>query len=236
MAADSADQLVCVRPPFTRAFRMLPSRYPPVGIFDGLVSADQLQTLFEIEARTNDRLADELGLIDLVEPGDRLTGSGTTPIMAAFTHPPQDGSRFTDGSFGVYYCGDSENVVIDECAYHRARFLRASNEPSCTVEMRMLVGNLQTPLHNGLDGDLPDTVLDPDSYAVSQGWGAALRDSGAYGLLYPSVRRANGQCAALFRPPAISPVTQSAHYHFRFDGHRISHVFQVSDERTPGQD
>lgn len=231
MPAEQASQLTTAWPPFTRAFRVIPSRFPPVGIFDGLADPDELDTLFEIEARTNDRLASDLGLVDLVKPADRLVGEGTTPIMAAFTHPPQGGSRFTDGSFGVYYCGDSEDVAIRESAYHRQRFLRASNEPPCTVEMRMLIGALQTPLHDGLQRALPAEVLDPDSYAVSQAWGQALRDANSFGLTYPSVRAAGGRCAALLRPPAIGPVSQSAHFHYRFDGHEISHVYQVSNDR-----
>lgn len=231
MAAETAAELATVWPPFRRAFRIVPSRYPPVGIFDRLADPGELETLFEIEARTNDRLADELGLIDLIDPADRLVGHGTTPIMAAFTHPPPGGSRFTDGSFGVYYCSDTATVAIHESAFHRARFLRASHEAPCTVEMRLFVGNLRERLHDGLNGNLPHAVLDPDSYTLSQLWGSALRDAGAYGLLYPSVRRAGGRCAALFRPPAIGPVSQSAPYHFRFDGDKISHVFRVSHDR-----
>lgn len=231
MAVDRVAQLTTIQSPFARTFRAVPSRYPPVSVFDHLVDAGELEALYELEARTNDRLADELGLIDLVAPEDRLVGPGTTPIMAAFTHPPQSGSRFTDGSFGVYYCGDSEDVAIAESAHHRARFLRASGEPPCTVEMRLYVGTLQTELHNGLEGALPDAVLDPGRYAASQSWGRALRDAGAFGLLYPSVRSDGGRCAALFRPPAIGPVTQSAHYHFRFDGQRVTDAFEVSHGR-----
>jgi hypothetical protein len=231
MAVGSATDLEPCEPAFTRAYRIVPSRFPPVGIFDALVDSTELETLAAIEARTNNRLADELGLLDLVSPENRLVGAGTTPVMAAFTHLPVGGSRFTDGTFGVYYCADSAEVAIRESAYHRERFLRATSEPPCHVEMRLWIGCLQTPLHNGLNGYLPAEVLDPDDYAVSQHWGGVLRDAGAYGLLYPSVRHASGRCAALFRPPAISPVTQGTHYHFRFDGERINQVFEVSQTR-----
>lgn len=231
MTARTALELQQTSPPFRRAYRIVPSRFPPVGILDQLVDPDEIEVLAAIEARTNDRLADELGLIDLVAPADRVVGPGSTPIMAAFTHPPTGGSRFTDGSFGIYYCADAEQVAIEESAYHRSRFLRATNEAPCHVEMRLWVGNLQTTLHNGLGQALPQVVLDPNSYSVSQAWGDALRNANAYGLLYPSVRHSGGQCAALFRPPAIDDVVQGAHYHFQFDGHRISRTYKVSQLR-----
>lgn len=212
------------RPAFTEAHRIVPSRYPPVGIFDKLGDPALLS---DIESRTNDRIAEEVGHIGLVDSDDRLVGPGTTPIMAAFTHPGLGRSRFSDGNYGVYYCADNADTAIRESAHHRAHFLRVSNEGPCKVEMRRYVGELQADLHEGLDGALPASVLDPDSYAVSHAWGRALRDAGSYGLTYPSVRHVGGRCAALFRQPAIGPVKQSAHYQFVFDGERIAEVVQL---------
>lgn len=211
-------------PAFSRGFRIVPSRFPPVGVFDGLVDPEELETLYEIEALTNDRLSEDLGLLHLVRPEDRVVGFGTTPIMASFTHPNPGGSRFSDGSFGVYYCGDSEEVAIRESVHHRERFLRFTGESSCRIEMRLYSGELQRDLHEGLEGRLPDGVLDPDDYTVSQHWGKKLRESGSFGLTYPSVRYPGGLCAALFRPPAISPLRQGRHYEFRFDGAHITEV------------
>ena len=221
------DDLPVGPPRFTMAYRLVSSRYPPVGIFDQLVDADELDTLHAIEARTNDRLSDDLGLLGLVEPGDRIVGAGTTPVMAAFTHPNPDGSRFSDGRFGVYYCAASSHTAIRESAHHRARFLRATKEAGCQVEMRQYIGKIQRPLHDGLDGRLGTEVLDPESYAAGQALGAALRQAQSWGLSYPSVRDPGGQCAALFRPPAMSAVRQSKHFSFHFDGQRIVSVVEL---------
>jgi hypothetical protein len=51
---------------------------------------------------TNPRLREEAGNLTLVPLEDRVSGPGTTPIMAAFTHLNPEGSRFSGGSFGVY--------------------------------------------------------------------------------------------------------------------------------------
>jgi hypothetical protein len=74
--------------------RIIPSRYPSIGPFDRVSRAEDLEALYQLEARTNPRVRQDWGELDLVRPEDRLTGPGTTPIMAAFTHPNPDGSRF----------------------------------------------------------------------------------------------------------------------------------------------
>ena len=79
-------------------YRIIPSRFPPIGLFEKVADPDDLEAVFQIEAMTNDRLRDEVGILALVPPEDRVSGPGTTPIMAAFTHLNPDGSRFTDGT------------------------------------------------------------------------------------------------------------------------------------------
>src|SRR5437660_11568940 len=82
--------------------RLVPSRFPPIGLFDRVARPEDLDAVFAVEAMTNDRVRDETGQLALVPPDDRVSGPGTTPIMAAFTHLNPEGSRFSDGSFGVY--------------------------------------------------------------------------------------------------------------------------------------
>lgn len=66
-------------------FRLIPSRYPSVGIFDAVASAEDLEAVFELEAWTNDRISNELGVLHTI-PGDEwLTGRPlATVVMAAF--------------------------------------------------------------------------------------------------------------------------------------------------------
>ena len=41
--------------------RLIPSRYPTVGLFDAIADAADLDAVFAIEALTNPRIRDELG-------------------------------------------------------------------------------------------------------------------------------------------------------------------------------
>lgn len=213
-----------------KSARIVPSRYPPVGVFDRVAEAKDLEVVFAIEALTNDRLRDEVGEISLVPEADRISGGGTTPIMAAFTHPNRDGSRFSDGSYGVYYAGVSMATAIAESRFHRERFLGFSAEPPIRLEMRAYFARIKAKLH-----DLRRHVkshpewLDPDpaNYGAPQALGRELKAQGSNGLVYPSVRQPKGECVAIFRPCIVSPVTQGPHFEFIWNGHAIVEVLQV---------
>ena len=87
-------------------------------------------SVFAIEALANPRMRDELGELQLVPPEERVSGPGATPVMAAFTHLNPEGSRFSDGSYGVYYAAHSLATAMAEVSHHRAVFLRRTDEPA----------------------------------------------------------------------------------------------------------
>src|SRR5579871_1398385 len=96
-----------------KQYRIIPSIYPPINFFESLVDAHEMETLWDLENLTDDRLRQETGDIFLVPPEDRISGPGSSVIMAAFTHLSQDKpTRFTDGSFGIYYAALTEETAI----------------------------------------------------------------------------------------------------------------------------
>lgn len=211
------------------SYRLIASRFPPVSVFDRVADPEDLDAVYEIEALTNPRVRQEAGNLSLVPPRERVTGPGSTPIMAAFTHLNPDGSRFSDGSFGVYYCACEEETAIRESVYHTARFLAYSGEPPIDVEKRLYCTDLLANLHDIRDGDHVDPAwYDPCSYAASQPLGVALWRAGSSGLAYHSVRYPPGQCAAVFRPRSLHPpARQTKHFGLRWDGRRITHVYEM---------
>jgi hypothetical protein len=68
------------------SYRLIPSHFPPIALFENLLDPDELDAAYALESLTNDRLQDEIGNITLVPHDERVTGPGTTAIMAAFTH------------------------------------------------------------------------------------------------------------------------------------------------------
>lgn len=203
------------------AHRIVPSRFPPVGLWDRIADPSDFDALAQIESLTNPRIRDDLGLVDLIPRDRRVVGPGTTPIMAAFTHVNPAGSRFSDGTYGVFYAAHTLGTAIAETRYHSARFLAATNEPALEVTMRCYTMTIRTRLHELRDR--PD-MHDPDSYVASQKVGGALRAAGSNGVVYRSVRDPGGECVALFWPDQVGPCTQAQHFGYVWDGQRITHV------------
>jgi hypothetical protein len=210
------------------AYRVIPSRFPAVNIFDRVASAQDFEALYALEAMTNDRVRDEVGLIELVPREERVFGPGTGPIMASFTHLNPSGSRFSDGSYGVFYCAHDRETAVAETRYHAGRFLAATSEAPMRLQMR-----LYTVKAKGQVVDLrkvaakQSELFDPDDYAPGQALGRRLRGEGAWGLAYPSVRRAGGDCLAAFRPRMLSDCLHAAYLEYQWNGATIDAVFQL---------
>lgn len=211
------------------SWRLVSSRFPPVGLFDRVTDPADLDAVFHIENLTNDRLREEAGDISLVPPDDRIAGDGTSPIMAAFTHLDPEGSRFTDGAYGVYYAAQAMDTAIAETRFHRQRFLGMTAEPPLEIDMRAYASDIDSDMHDirGGQGTWAG-VYDPDPgrYGAGQVLARGLRAKGANGIVYDSVRDAGGQCVAVFRPPVLSPVTQGPHFCYVWDGKAIVDVYE----------
>lgn len=218
---------------WTPCWRLVPSRFPPIGLFDRVADPKDLDVIFEIEALTNSRLRDEAGIISLVPHNERISGPGTTPIMAAFTHLNRTGSRFTDGSYGVYYAAKNIDTAIAETRFHRARFLAATKEPPIEIDMRSYASDLNAKLHDirHKQSVMPDIYTpDPAQYTYAQSLAKSLRHTGSNGIVYDSVRLSGGECSAVFRPNILSPVRQGPHFCYVWNGEEISHIYQKSDD------
>jgi hypothetical protein len=214
---------------WTPSYRLVPSRFPPVGLFDRVARPEDLEFALAAEQLTNDRLRDEVGQIHLVPPAERVSGPGTTPIMAAFTHVNPEGSRFSDGTYGVYYAARDMQTAVAESAYHRARFLARTQEAPGEIDMRSYLADIRAELVDlrGYGRRTPD-LMHPDSYAASQAFGRQKRAEGAGGIVYDSVRREGGLCVGVFRPKLVSPCRQGPHVCYLWDGREIVGWYEKS--------
>ncbi|MFC3114717.1 RES family NAD+ phosphorylase [Cellvibrio fontiphilus] len=210
----------------SNTYRLIPSHFPPISLFENLLDPSELEAAYALESLTNDRLQDEAGNIALVAPEDRVTGPGTTAIMAAFTHTGI-ASRFTDGRFGIYYAGLHLETALAESRFSRARFLQATNEPAQMLTLRCYSCEVHTEL---VDLRADPQVHNPDSFVYAQTLGRQLKAQNEMGILYQSVRHAGGECIAALRPNALTPpAIQAGHYQFYWDGNLITHVLAVTN-------
>lgn len=211
-----------------QAWRIIPSRYPPINLFERLTEdATIWDALLALEQATNPRLRQEAGQISLVPPQERVSGPGASYVMASFTHLNAKGSRFTDGSYGVYYAAAEIETAIAETIYHFEAFARAAHDPPRREDMRVLFGSIKNDFENveSLSALRRSQVLSPDSYSASQEYAKQLRVSGSNGIHYPSVRNPAGHCIAAFRPKAVGIPVQERHLQYAWNGQRVDKWF-----------
>lgn len=215
--------------PEWNTYRIIPSHYPPIDLFERIYKPDEFELAFEIEGMTNPRLRDEAGDIERVLPEDRISGPGSTPVMASFTHIGF-GSRFSDGSFGVYYAANTLDAAIRETVFHKEREMAAANEDSIELTMRAYIGKVALELHD-IRGPEFANLHDPDAddYALSQKFARHWRTKGSNGLLYNSVRHPGSECIATFKPTSVTIPVQGQHLKYFWDGdkQRITHWAEV---------
>jgi hypothetical protein len=213
---------------FAPCHRIVASRLPTINLFERVADPADWDALYKLEALTNPRLRQEVGVLSLVPVADRVSGPNASVVMAPFTHLSPPGTRFTDGHFGAYYAAESVDTAISETRFHRENFLRATSQPPIELEMRCYLADVACELHDlrGRRMELPD-IYDPASYAASQKLGRELRERGSNGIAFDSVRRNGGECVAIFRPRLVQNVRQSVHLRYAWDGNAIAEVYEI---------
>ena len=204
-----------------RTHRLVPSRFPPIGVFDHVASPADALAAMELESLTNDRvrIAIERGAV-LPEPEWVVGVPGATIVMAAFLHAAPDGGRFNAAQLGAWYAAREIQTAIRETIHHHTRRLAASDMGfTATITMREFVCTIDARLLDlrGLEGERA-ALYDPDDYTISQRFGEAARSRGEIGIVWTSVRRPAGECVVIYRPRALIPVTQGRHFEYRWHG------------------
>jgi hypothetical protein len=206
------------------AVRIIRSIFPPIDLFEDIADPADWPLLIAAEQKTNPRLMETIGNLDLVPPDRRVSGAGASWLMAPFTHvSPDRPSRFSDGSFGVLYVGNRFEVALLETVHHHARFMLATAQPpGWTSQFREIVLDIDAELHDlRAGGEEMAAVLDPVDYAQSQQLGLRLRDVASEGVVYPSVRCPGSECAGLFYPDGASQPVQGRHLDYHWNGERV---------------
>jgi hypothetical protein len=199
--------------------RLIPSRYPPVGILDRVSSPEDLEAVFELEAWTNDRVSQELGILYGIPREEWIFGRNATVVMAAFCHPRPDGGRFNDSSRGAWYAAFDLETAQAEIVYHKTKELAEVGVFETRVQYREYVARFWGEFHDVRPSNREFAVYhDPNSYEQSQKLAAGLLQNGSNGILYRSVRKVGGECIACFHPALVKEVRQSAHFELSWQG------------------
>lgn len=215
-----------------RTHRLVAARWPTVGVFDSVASAEDLEAVLLVESLTNDRISEALGRLTRLDRAEWVTGKpGASVIMAAFCHPAPGGGRFSGEALGAWYCAADIATAIAETVYHHTRRLAHSASGfHHIIQMRELISDLDAEFADirGAAESRRD-LYDPESYAASQPFGEGLRRAGANGILYTSLRRPGGTNLVVYRPPLLPPVREGNHFDYRWTGSAAPTVVKLSD-------
>ncbi|BBI53595.1 hypothetical protein HORIV_60160 [Vreelandella olivaria] len=96
------------------------------------------------------------------------------------------------------------------------------------LQQRVYLSDLTGQLIDLRRQDAAQTLLRPDSWAAGQTLGRRAWEEQTDGIVYPSVRDPDGECAAVLRPPVLSATRQERHLGYDWDGQRIRHVYELT--------
>lgn len=217
-----------------RMHRLVPSRFPPIGVFDRVASPADAIAAMELESLTNDRVRIAIERSASLPESDWVLGvPGATLVMAAFLHAAPEGGRFNGARLGAWYAARDLQTAMRETIHHHTRRLAASDMGfDATITMRELLCTLDARLVDlrGRAADFP-ALYDRDDYAASQPFGEACRERGDIGIIWNSVRHPEGECLVIYRPRALLPVTQGRHIEYRWHGTPEPEILRLESVR-----
>jgi hypothetical protein len=194
------------------AYRLIPSQFPPIGLFDTVSTAADLSAVMELVGWTNDRLVADR--IDRLPQSEWAYGTPNASIvMAAFLHVAPGGMRFNGPDLGAWYAADDIRTAAAEVGHHLRREIVARGVATMSRTYRAYAATLI--------GDYLDIrkqqVARSDVYAIerydaSQKLGEEVRSSGRAGLIYDSLRHQTGVNVVAHRPRNITEIVQTDHF------------------------
>lgn len=218
-----------------KAYRLINSKLPTIELFEDVASAEDFEDLYALQAFTNPRLtAERVGNLNYLNVEDAPWGiRGASYAIAPFTHVSPDGSRFSNGDYGMLYVAETMDTAVAEVAYHQSNYL--ANVEDLSFDRMIFRGLACTfsgqAIHDATVFGLDDPIYAPDDYSASQRLGADLRSEGSEAIKYWSVRDPGKACWGLFTPKGVESIVQTTHYEFIIDGQKIVEICQISSRK-----
>jgi hypothetical protein len=213
-------------PAFSSAFRLAGRPGAELAALAAVVDGDpdDLDSILRVLAVTDPRARDASGAFAALPPAAQYRGPSAAAVMMPFLCPSP--SRFSSGIYGVLYGAAEIATAAAEVSYHNASRLRKAHAtPGATVILAEWVFTLSEPLVDLCGADA--ALYDPKDYTAAQVRGKQIRDAGARGVLYTSVRHASGRCSGIFVPNTVETMQKRDDWRLVWDGRTISEVLRV---------
>lgn len=121
--------------------RLIPSRFPPIGLFDTVATTADLEAAMELAGWTNDRLVLER-LRRLPEAEWTHGRPNSSVVMATFLHVAPAGARFNGSDLGAWYAAATLPTAVFEVAHHLRREAVMTARPDLSRDFRAYTAGL----------------------------------------------------------------------------------------------
>lgn len=186
-----------------------------------MARTEDFKVLYQVQALTKPRILNGVGRLELIPRSEIPFGiTGCSYATAPFTHVNQDGSRFSNGRFGVLYAADDMDTAVAEVSHHQTRYW--SKVPGLHFErfvFRGLSCNFTDEGMRDVTGvAMNDPIYSPDDYTSAQMLGREAKVAASTGLRYNSVRAPGHICWALLTPRLVTSIIQTVHFEMVWNG------------------
>lgn len=206
-------------------YRLIPSRFPPVSVYRDLVTPDQVETLVEVENKTNPRLRLQERLMARRERPKLDSAMLQNWNLAPFTYENPEGTTFFAPERSCLELADAPQTALAVSISRRSRFLSRTKEAATGLDMRML----KTPV----DGKFIDLRQVSAELPQEQRW--SLGDTvppDVDGILFRPAERPTATAIAVLKRQALGRSLQTTHYRFEWNGVRIDRLYAFDETGT----
>jgi len=206
-------------------FCLIPSRFPPVDIYERVSPEADWPALLRVEELTNPRVRAKAALIgvDAVDVGSPQLQNWN---HAPFTYLNPEGTWLLPARYGALELSDCLQTALAASIRRREQFLSRTHEPETNLDMRVISRKV-----SGTFIDL--SRVDLLSMPKEERWkiGETAHKEGASGILFASPYRVGGLCLAVFTSHVLGRAVQAEHYRFIWDGAAVRATYSFSDAR-----
>ena len=205
-------------------FRLIPSRFPTINLYERVATGDERDALTRIEMLTNPRAREK----DIVARGTPIDIETSPKFQnwnhAPFAYPSPEGTRYLSELYGALELFKSRESALAVAIRKREAFLSSTDQPRTSLDMRVL--------QHDFAGEFVDRSSDPVDMPVAdrRKIGEALRKAGAHGVYYRCPELPHCFAISIFDREGLGQARQAEHYRFLWDGSQISAIYDYRSD------
>lgn len=216
---------------FRDTHRLVAAVHPSTGILDLLSEPGDLGPLLELEAWTDDRVTQELGILLRLPRREWVVGTPYSQVvMSAYCHPSPSGGRFNDALRGCWYAAGDLATAHAESIHRRVQALAEIGAFETAIHVRLWLADASGLLHDLREPRAEfEPYYHPDDYGASQQLARELLRLGSDGIVYRSVRHPQGLCVACLQPRTVTNVRPGGVYEYAWTGRREPQIRMLAE-------